>query len=505
MSDALKISILIVFFVSPILFIIFCTLYFLCRKKLRRELKIKTEIATTLDHTQAELQSAKLRLSDMEPYLGNLADLSAEERRLKADIDELIVKKENVSTQYDEAYEAEVRKRKLQLEDLDKNIENIRADYAKKRESYDRLAKEVAIFDDRLAFAEMGVYEPHFNFDDSEEYKLQIEEIRQQQKHMVKAEKAVYCTTSWQVEGSFAKGKTLINRSIKLVLRAFNNECDAAIANTRWNNVNAMEKRIVRAFEQIAKLVSSQAIVVSDSYLNLKLKELQLTYEYREKLKQEKDERIENARLLREEQKLARDLEKAEEEEARYKSLLEKAKKEAASITGNKLAAFEEQIRLLEDDLAKARSKVERAQAMAEKTRSGYVYVISNIGSFGDGIFKIGLTRRLDPMDRVRELGDASVPFGFDVHAIIYNEDAPALENALHKAFDSGRVNAINYRKEFFKVSIDEVETALKRLAPDAPFFKDIEAQDYHETLAKRRQLLEQQENQVKNELPVSI
>lgn len=505
MSDALKISILIVFFVSPILFIIFCTLYFLCRKKLRRELKIKTEIATTLDHAQSELQSAKIRLSDMEPYLGKLADLSDEERRLKADIDELIVKKENVSKQYDEAYEAEVRKRKLQLEDLDKNIENIRADYAKKREAYDRLAKEVAIFDDRLAFSEMGVYEPHFNFDDSEEYKLQIEEIRQQQKHMVKAEKAVYCTTSWQVEGSFAKGKTLINRSIKLVLRAFNNECDAAIANTRWNNVNAMEKRIVRAFEQIAKLVSSQAIVVSDSYLNLKLKELQLTYEYREKLKQEKDERIENARLLREEQKLARDLEKAEEEEARYKSLLEKAKKEAASITGNKLAAFEEQIRLLEDDLAKARSKVERAQAMAEKTRSGYVYVISNIGSFGDGIFKIGLTRRLDPMDRVRELGDASVPFGFDVHAIIYNEDAPALENALHKAFDSGRVNAINYRKEFFKVSIDEVEAALKRLAPDAPFFKDIEAQDYHETLAKRRQLLEQQENQAKNELPVSI
>jgi hypothetical protein len=115
---------------------------------------------------------------------------------------------------------------------------------------------------------------------------------------------------------------------------------------------------------------------------------------------------------------------------------------------------------------------------MAEKTKSGYVYIISNVGSFGEDVVKIGLTRRLDPSDRVRELGDASVPFLFDTHAMIYSEDAPALERALHAEFESRRINLKNYRKEFFKISLADVEQAVKRLAPEALFFKDIEAQD---------------------------
>ncbi|MNE28735.1 hypothetical protein D3C80_1221870 [compost metagenome] len=127
---------------------------------------------------------------------------------------------------------------------------------------------------------------------------------------------------------------------------------------------------------------------------------------------------------------------------------------------------------------------------MAERTRSGYVYIISNVGSFGDDVVKIGLTRRLDPTDRVRELGDASVPFFFDTHAIIYSDDAPTLERALHNEFEKVRINTQNYRKEFFRASIDDVETAVKRLAPLAPFFRDIEAQEYRETLAKRNAML---------------
>ena len=123
-------------------------------------------------------------------------------------------------------------------------------------------------------------------------------------------------------------------------------------------------------------------------------------------------------------------------------------------------------------------------------TRSGYVYIVSNIGSFGDDVVKIGLTRRLDPDDRVRELGDASVPFKFDTHAIIYSEDAPALETALHQEFSDRRINASNLRKEFFRVTLDEVEEAVRKLAPDASFLKDREAQEWHETLALRKQAL---------------
>jgi uncharacterized protein YdcH (DUF465 family) len=282
----------------------------------------------------------------------------------------------------------------------------------------------------------------------------------------------------------------MTNRNIRLTLRAFNNECEAAIANTRWNNANAMEKRILNAQEQIDKLSESNFTTITKGYLDLKLRELRLTHEYREKLKAEREEKAEAARLAREEQKLIRDLERAEEEEARYQRMLEKAKTAAAQSVGAQLDAYSGQIAVLERELEDAHAKVLRAQAMAEKTRSGYVYIISNVGSFGDDVIKIGLTRRLDPTDRVRELGDASVPFAFDTHAIIYSDDAPALEKALHSTFEPTRVNAQNYRKEFFRAKIDDVEAAVKQLAPGAPFFKDIEAQEYRETLAKRNAAL---------------
>lgn len=401
--------------------------------------------------------------------------------------------------------DAECASLQATIDHLSRQIDDLRASYSEKREVYDRLVKEVAIFDERLAFAELGVYEPHFDFSDSEQYKQAITQVREAQKEQVSAKNAVVCHTNWTVDGSTAKGQTMTNRAIRLTLRAFNNECEAAIANTRWNNVNAMEKRIIRAYEQIDKLNQSNAVTITQGYLKLKLQELFLTHEYREKLKAEREERAELARAQREEAKLQRDLEKAEEEEARYQKLLAKAKAEADSIVGPQLDAFNEQIKLLEQDLAEAHAKVERAQAMAERTRSGYVYIISNVGSFGDDVVKIGLTRRLDPTDRVRELGDASVPFVFDTHAIIYSDDAPALERALHNEFEPVRINTQNYRKEFFRASIVEVEDAVKRLAPEAPFFRDIEAQEYRETLAKRNALLASMDIAEAQQFPASL
>ncbi|WP_246749316.1 DUF4041 domain-containing protein [Agrobacterium rosae] len=376
------------------------------------------------------------------------------------------------------------------IDAMNGDLLELRFSYAEKKVIYDHLIKEVAVFDEKIAFAEMGVYEPHFEFNDSEEYKRNIEVVRASQKAMVTAKTAVVCPTAWTVDGSTAKGQTMTNRNIKLTLRACNNECDAAVANTRWSNVNAMEKRIGNAFTQINKLNESNRVFITEEYLKLRYQELFLTHEYREKLKAEREERAEMARAAKEEQKFIRDMERAEEDEARYQRLLNKAKAEAELAVGPKLHAFNEQIAILERDLAQAHAKFERAQAMAEKTRSGYVYIISNVGSFGADVVKIGLTRRLDPADRIRELGDASVPFVFDTHAIIYSDDAPTLERALHLKFEPVRVNAQNYRKEFFKATLDDVESAVKRLAPDAPFFKDIEAQDYRETLSKRNATL---------------
>ncbi|WP_313474873.1 DUF4041 domain-containing protein [Agrobacterium pusense] len=401
--------------------------------------------------------------------------------------------------------EAEVERLKQEAASVSNDISSLQHAYTEKKAVFDRLMKEVAIFDEKLAFAEMGVYEPHFDYSDSEQYKQAITENREIQKRMVSNKSAAVARTEWTVSGSKTKGQTMNNRNVKLSLRAFNNECDAAVANVRWNNANAMEKRIVNARQQIDNLNATNDIGITDEYLSLKLIELQLTHEYREKLKNEREERAEMARAAREEQKFIRDMERAEEEENRYQRLLDKAKLEAKKVSADKIDSYNEKIQMLERDLAEAHSKFERAQAMAEKTRSGYVYIISNIGSFGDEVVKIGLTRRLDPADRVRELGDASVPFLFDTHAIIYSDDAPALERALHNEFQKTRINAQNFRKEFFRVSIDEVESAVTRLAPGAPFFKDVEAQEYRETLARRNTMLAAVEPTALVAFPASI
>lgn len=335
----------------------------------------------------------------------------------------------------------------------------------------------------------MGVYEPHFDFDDSEAYKLAIKEVRGHQKLMVSEKAATQCPTDWTVNGSEAQGRTMVNRQSRLSLRAFNNECEAAIANTRWNNINAMEKRIISSASAINKANDSMKVKISEAYVKLKLKEIYLTHEYREKRKVEKEERAEVARAEREEKRLLAEAKQAEKEEQKWQALLEKARIQAGGA--QQTSAMKKKIAELEEALAEAHDRKERAQSMAELTKSGYIYIISNAGSFGEDVVKIGLTRRLNPDDRVKELGDASVPFGFDTHAIIYSDEAPTLEAALHKEFDENRVNLSNMRKEFFRVSLSEVEQAVDRLAPTASFFKDREAQEWHETLSRRQQLLE--------------
>ncbi len=395
--------------------------------------------------------------------------------------------------------EKEIARLSAEAAMLSSKVDEVRASYNEKRDLLNKLEQQVAVYDERLAFAELGVYEPHFDFTDSEAYKERIRKVRDLQKTMISSKLAAICPTEWTVEGSKAKGATMINRQMRLTMRAFNNECEAAIANVRWNNVVAMERRVLAAATATNKENTSLKLTLSDRYVALKIEELRLTHEYREQLKGEKEERAEQARAEREERKLLAEAEAAEREEAKYRSLLERARREA-NDSGDR-----RRIEELEAALAQAHAATERARAMAEMTKSGYVYVISNIGSFGADVVKIGLTRRLDPDDRVRELGDASVPFGFDTHAMIYSDTAPALEGALHREFADRRINTSNYRKEFFRVTLDEVEEAVTRLAPKANFFKDREAQEWHETLARRKELLRDIQSGATVPLPASM
>lgn len=413
-----------------------------------------------------------------------ITEAEANAETLKEKLASIISVEDEVATLRDSAAE------------IQKKIEETRATYSEKRATLKKLEQLVSIYDEKLSFAELGVYEPHFEFNDAEEYKQEIKRIRDRQKAMISAKTSTLCPTDWQVDGSLAKGQTMINRQTRLTMRAFNNECEAAIANTRWNNVNAMEKRILNAAKQIDKANESTNLRISEQYVNLKLDELHATHEYRERLKIEKEERAELARAEREEKKLLAEAAAAEREEERYQKLLDKARSEAG--------VDESRIAELEAALAKAHATSLRARAMAEMTKSGYVYIISNIGSFGEDVVKIGLTRRLEPDDRVKELGDASVPFSFDTHAMIYSDEAPALESALHKEFADRRINASNMRKEFFRVGLEEIEDAVKRLAPSANFFSDREAQEWHETLSRRKEALKDMVR-ASDELPEAI
>lgn len=286
-----------------------------------------------------------------------------------------------------ESIEEEVERWELTADEAEEKTRALREKYSEKRALLRKLEKQIAVYDEQLSFAELGIYEPHFDYGDSETYKKSIRKIRERQKAMVSSQEATICPTGWTIDGSRSKGRTMVNRQTRLTMRAFNNECEAAIANTRWNNVVAMEKRILNAAKQIDSTNASMQLVISEKYVELKLDELHLTHEYREQLKIEKDERAALARAEREEKKLLAEAEAAEREEQKYSALLDKARAEAGADEGR--------IANLEAALAEAQAASSRARSMAEMTRSGYVYIISNLGSFGEDVIKIGLTRRL--------------------------------------------------------------------------------------------------------------
>lgn len=351
-----------------------------------------------------------------------------------------------------------------------------------------RLRAELAPLDEEANLQSFGFYKPHYSYDTSDAYKREEERVHAAQAAMIKAGRAAVCDTEWQVGGSKAEGRKMTNQTLRLMLRAFNGECDAAVARVKYNNIGVMITRIRKSFEAVNKAVSVQQCRITDEYLALKISELQVTHEYQEKLQEEKEEQRRIREQMREEEIARRELEKAqadaEKEEKRYADALEKARTEVESAAGAKQDKLRAQIAELEQRLAEAHERKERAIARAQLTRSGHVYVISNVGSFGEHVYKIGMTRRLDPMDRIKELGDASVPFQFDVHAIIYADDAPGLENTLHRMFSHRRLNRVNERKEFFHVTIGEISDAVRANHGEIELTQLAEAEEFRKTLA---------------------
>lgn len=398
-----------------------------------------------------------------------------------------------------------IAQKQFEIKNLENDFNKLSSDYQSALEIYGRLRKEISLYENKLDLIEFGVYEPIYDFEKSEDYRVEQKKVIERQKELIVSESAAICRTNWTIDGSEAKGRASTKRYIKLTLRAFNGECDSLIAKVKWNNVNQMRERIKKSFETINKLGESQTVSIQHGYLDLKLKELNLEYEYQQKRQKEKEELRAAQEAMREEEKARREFEQAqkeaEKEESNYQKALEKARKEMEQVTGEKHDKLQAQIEKLEQELKEAQEKKERAISMAQQTKRGHVYVISNIGSFGEKVFKIGMTRRLEPEDRVKELGDASVPFQFDIHAMIYSEDAPTLESELHKTFTDNKVNMLNYRKEFFNVTIDEIEQKVKEIGINADFQKIPEAMEYRETLAIKEKLKTHKEQKTIDEL----
>lgn len=413
-----------------------------------------------------------------------LSDSNEKYQEVVADYSTLSGQHSEVTSRYADVIDVDlaVDEAKEKLTKTTKDIEELQRSYKQKKSVYDDLLSRIAIYDERLEYAEMGMYEPHFEFDTSEAFRDRIKEVRAKQKEMIKEKTAITCNIQWEVSGSRAEGKKMTNRGIRLTARAFNNECDAAIANVSWNNIERMEKRIVKAYEAINKMNETNKIFISPYYLQLKLDELRLAFEYKEKRQIEKEEQAELRRLEREEEQLRKEAERALAEEKKLEVLLEKVQEKALHSDGPELEKLQAEIAKLGDELKEMQRKHDRVKAMAEQTKLGYVYVISNIGSFGENVYKIGMTRRLEPMDRVKELGDASVPFYFDVHAMIFSEDAPSLEAQIQREFADRRLNLVNYRKEYFNVTLEEIKQKVWELNPNVEFIDEVEAREFKES-----------------------
>jgi len=387
---------------------------------------------------------------------------------------------------------AEMERHKNQLSEtiskLDQKNAQLEESIASQESTLSQLAARTEAVEEAMEMQSFGFYRPKYGFEDSESYANQLSTIRDEQKAIVKSGEATNCEGEWTVDGDPAKGRKLVGEQAKLMLRAFNGECDAAVAKVKYNNVNHLETRINRSFDAINKLGKAKKLTITREYLNHKLQELYLVYEHREKIQQEREEQREIKERMREEAKALKEIEKAkkeaEQEETAKTQLLEKAREDLAKSQGNQTDRLKTIVDKLEKELKDALQRKAKAIARAQLTRSGHVYVLSNVGSFGEGVYKIGMTRRLDPMERVKELGDASVPFQYDVHAMIYSENAPALENSLHKHLALTRINMVNLRREFFRTTLDEIRDAIKKNFGEITFATVPRAEEYRRSLA---------------------
>jgi len=352
-----------------------------------------------------------------------------------------------------------------------------------------QLRDQVLVVEETLLLESFALYLPKFKLTSTAEYKLRLDQTREKQKAMIKSGTAASGNMEWTVNGKRSEGKRMVADTMKLVLRSFNNECDFCVDNVKFDNVELGEKRIRQSFEACNKLGRVMNLEISAEYVQLKLDELHLAHEFQIKRQEEKEEAKRVREELREQQKLEQEIRAAREKIAKERKHFSTALEDLQGRldkagTAEERAALSGKMAEIEAGRAALDGEEKLIDYREQNAKAGYVYVISNIGAFGVDVFKIGMTRRLDPMERVDELGDASVPFWFDVHAMVFSENAPALEGKLHERFAAGRLNKVNGRKEFFRAKIEEIEAVIKQhYDPVVEVVREAAAEQYRESL----------------------
>ena len=395
-----------------------------------------------------------------------------------------------------ERLRAQMSPEQLEMADLQGAIDKARTELdvltqqaEQQQRRLDELQSQIIETDEAVSLQSFGVYMPRYDLMRADEYRARLLEIRAKQKELIKGKAATTGLTNWTINNNAAQGRKMVADMQKLLLRAFNAECDDIIEHVRYSNLDASEKRITVSRDAISKLGTIMGISITPAYYRLKIEELYLAFEYQQKKQQEKEEQKEARARLREEAKLAKEIEeerkKLEKEQRHYQNALRKIEAQLTGASEAEKADIEQKREELMRQLEKIDQAFKDVDYRESNQRAGYVYIISNVCAFGENVYKIGMTRRLDPMDRVDELGDASVPFNFDVHAMIFSDDAPKLEAALHKAFADRKLNFINQRREFFRVTLDEIKDVVRANFDKTVEFVDFPpAEQYRQSLA---------------------
>ncbi len=393
-----------------------------------------------------------------------IADLEAENASLVNEVQRL----GRIAQEYGAIDESERRSRLAALSDELERVEdrkrNSERDLADLAAAVIEKRAEIAVLDEELLLESYCFYKLKLALLDSAEFKDRLHAIREEQKHLIKQDRA---TSRRSASVQRHDGVDLTDVVQRLLVGIFNNVCDLCVRDVKFNNVDKFEQRIEKEFERLNKIGSLMEVQLTQYFKDLKIQELQCAYEYQVVKQREKDE-------LRRQREIQRDAQKAEQEIRAARQALEKERKHFASA----IAALDRRIETTEDDVAR-QELVAQKQSLCEKVtgletqekeldyreqnaKAGFVYIVSNLGAFGENVYKIGMTRRLEPMERIDELGDASVPFEFDLHALVFSDDAPALEAKIHGHFETHRVNKVNRRKEFFKAELAEIETVVR-------------------------------------------